>query len=134
MHQAPPAEGFPSLFTLWLMGLGIRHHFSRPRQPTDQPQVERGHRTLCDWMAQPEPSLNLQHLQSDLEQARHMHNEVLPSWAGDCQGRAPVHRHPEVWRTRRPYHPSAELDLFSLERVDQFLAQFIWQHKVSVSG
>lgn len=134
LYGQPPAEGFPSLFTLWLMGLGIRHHFSRPRQPTDQPQVERGHRTLCDWMAQPEPSLNLQHLQSDLEQARHMHNEVLPSWAGDCQGRAPLHVHPEVWQARRPYHPSAELDLFSLERVDQFLAQFIWPHKVSVSG
>lgn len=134
LYGQPPAEGFPSLFTLWLVGLGVRHHFSRPHQPTDQPQVERSHRTLCDWMAQPQPSPDLQQLQSDLEQARRMHNEVLPSSAGDCQGRVPLQVHPEVLRPRRPYHPSVELDLFSLERVEQFLAQFVWQHKVSSRG
>lgn len=134
LYGQPPAEGFPSRFTLWLVGLGVRHHFSRPHQPTDQPQVERGHRTLCNWMAQAKPAPDLQQLQSDLDQARHLHNEVLPSSAGDCRGRTPLQVHPEVLRLRRPFHPSLELDLFSLKRVEQFLAQFVWQHKVSAKG
>jgi hypothetical protein len=48
-------EAFPTRFTLWLVDLGVEHQFGRPNQPTAQPQVERGHRTLFDWMAQPTP-------------------------------------------------------------------------------
>jgi len=134
VYGQPPKEAFPSLFTLWLVGLGIEHHFTRPGQPTDQSQVERGHRTLFDWMAQPEPPANLMTLQADLDEARSMHNEVLPSHAGDCRGCPPFQAHPEVLQPLRPYHPSAELELFSLERVDRFLAQFSWQHKVTQNG
>lgn len=134
LYGQPANEAFPSLFTLWLVGLGVQHHFGRPNQPTDQPQVERGHRTLFDWMEQPEPPRSLTTLQMDLNVARHMHNAVLPSQAGDCQGRIPLHVHPEVLQPHRPYHPSAELDLFSLERVEHFLGQFSWQHKVSSVG
>lgn len=41
-----PASDFPSLLTLYLVGLGIQHVFIRPATPTDHAQVERGHRTL----------------------------------------------------------------------------------------
>ena len=134
LYGQPPEEAFPTNFTLWLVGLGIQHVFSRPHQPTDQPTVERGHRTLCDWMAAPEPWANLPQLQADLDQACHLHNAVLPSQAGDCQGRIPLQVHPEVLQPQRPYHPSAELALFSLTRIDHFLAQFVWHHKVTPSG
>lgn len=130
----PPEGVFPGVVTLWLIGLGVTHHFTRSRQPTDQPHVERGHRTLFDWIARPEPPANLLALQADLDEARHMHNAVLPSQAGDCQGRTPLQAHPEVLCPLRPYHPSVELALFSLDRVDRFLAQFSWQHTVSCSG
>jgi hypothetical protein len=73
LYGRPAAEAFPTLFTLWLVGLGIHHHFSRPHQPTDQPQVERGHRTLFDWMAQPDPIANLVALHTDLDTARYKH-------------------------------------------------------------
>jgi len=36
----------PSQLTLWLIGLGVEHRFSRPNTPTDQAQIERTHRTL----------------------------------------------------------------------------------------
>ena len=39
---------FPSQFTLWLVGLGIRHIPSRDRRPTDQGHIERNHRTLAE--------------------------------------------------------------------------------------
>ncbi len=134
LYGRPAQEAFPTLFTLWLVGLGIHHHFGRPNQPTDQPQVERGHRTLFDWMAQPTPTQNLASLQADLDVARYKHNAVLPSHAGDCHGGFPLQVHPEALQIRRPYHPAAELTLFSLTRVDQFLSQFAWHYKVSAAG
>jgi hypothetical protein len=130
----PPTEAFPTLFTLWLVGLGITHYFGRPRQATDQAHVEREHRTLFDWLEQPQPLANLEALQAGLGEARYMHNYVLPSEAGDCQGRPPMEVHPEVLQPLRPYHPAAELVLFDLAQVDRFLARFTWSYKVSKVG
>jgi hypothetical protein len=134
VYGRPPTEAFPTLFTLWLVGLGINHHFGRPNQATDQAHVEREHRTLFDWLERPQPLANLQELQIELDEARRMHNYVLPSDAGDCRGRPPMNAHPEVLQPLRPYHPSAELALFSLDRVDRFLAKFTWSYKVSEVG
>lgn len=130
----PATEAFPTLFTLWLKGLGIDHHFTRPGQATDQAHVERGHRTWNDWLIQPEPTPDLKTYCVQLAQARYEHNEVLPSRAGDCQGRIPFQAHPEVHIPIQSFVPEAELLLFNLSRVDHFLAQFVWQHKVTQSG
>jgi hypothetical protein len=133
-YGCPPTEAFPTSFTLWLAGLGINHHFTRPGRATDQAHVEREHRTLFDWLEQPQPLANLETLQTELDEARYMHNYVLPSEAGDCRGRPPMEVHPEVLRLLRPHHPAAELALFDLARMDRFLAQFTWSYKVSKVG
>src|SRR5262249_297250 len=73
-------------------------------------------------------------LQTSLDKARQAHNAELPSWARDCNGRPPIEAHPEVNHVWRPYHPAIEPALFSLDRVDQFLAQFTWQYKVTSIG
>lgn len=44
-----PSDSFPSLLTLWFIGLGIEHRFSRPNKLTDQAQVERQHHILDAW-------------------------------------------------------------------------------------
>ncbi len=129
-----PTETFPTLFTLWLAGLGIQHHLSRPAQPTDQAHVERNHQTIFYWLHTPEPLANLHVLQAQLDEACYMHNEVLPSRAGDCNGRIPIEAHPEVQCERRPYHPGIELTLFDLAQVDHFLSRFSWSYKVSKVG
>jgi hypothetical protein len=134
VYGRPATEGFPTLFTLWLAGLGISHYFTRPAQATDQAQVERGHRTWNDWLMQPEPTADLATYQAQLDCARYMHNQVLSSRAGDCQGRTPYQAHPEVATPIRPFLKAAELLLFSLERVDHFLSLFTWKHKITVSG
>lgn len=134
VYGRPATEAFPTLFTLWLVGLGIDHHFTRPGQATDQAHVERGHRTWNDWLTQPEPTPNLATYHVELARARYMHNEVLPSRAGDCQGRPPYQAHPEVSIPMQSFAPEAELLLFRLARVDRFLAKFAWQHKVAKSG
>ncbi|MCI0336450.1 MAG: hypothetical protein L0226_02650 [Acidobacteria bacterium] len=134
LYGRPANEAFPTLFTLWLVALGITHQFSRPSQPTDQPQVERGHRTWNDYLTTPALLPNLVSLQANLDEARHAHNAELPSRARDCNGRPPLEAHPEVNYVWRPYHPAVEPELFSLDRVDQFLAQFTWQYKVTSIG
>ena len=42
-------DEFPNLFTLWLVGLGVRHRFTRPGHPTDNAEIERCHRTVNDY-------------------------------------------------------------------------------------
>ena len=134
VYGRPGTEAFPTLFTLWLEGLGTNHQLIRPGQPTDQPHVERGHRTWNDWLMQPEPTSDLITYRTELAQARYMHNEVLSSQAGDCQGRTPYQAHPEVRIPVRPFIPEVELLLFDLSRVDSFLEQFTWEHKITKSG
>ncbi len=134
VYGAPPEEQFPTLFTLWLVGLGIEHQFKRQNQVTDQAHVERGHRTLFDWIEMPQPLADLAMLQAALDTARFVHNTVLPSHAGDCEGHAPMTVHPEVNVPLRPYAPEAELALFDLPRVDHFLARYTWPHQVSKMG
>jgi hypothetical protein len=133
LYGQPAAEAFPTTFTLWLVGLGIEHHFSRSSRPTDQAQVERGHRTWHDWIFEPQPHPDLKTLQARLDEARQTHILELPSRAGDCNGHTPLKAHPEVNHVWRPYHLAAERELFSLEGVDRFLAQFVWQYKVTKS-
>jgi transposase InsO family protein len=134
VYGRPAEEAFPTLFSLWLVGLGIEHRSKRPNHVTDQAAVERSHKTLFDWIATPQPAANLQALQAALDQARWMHNAVLPSQAGDCRGRPPETVHPEVKIPLRPFAPSAELDFFELGRVDCFLARFVWPHTVTSAG
>ncbi|MDW7990611.1 MAG: helix-turn-helix domain-containing protein [Anaerolineae bacterium] len=81
-----PTDPFPSLLTLWLVGLGIRHRCIRPHQPTDQAQVERNHRTLSHFALDEESRANLQALQEALDRERWVHNAYFPSRASDCGG------------------------------------------------
>jgi hypothetical protein len=134
VYGRPPEEQFPTLFTLWLVGLGVGHQFKRKERVTDQAHVERGHRTLFDWIEESQPLADLAVLQVALDTARLMHNTVLPSHAGDCDGRPPMAIHPEVKVPLRPYAPEAELALFDLKRVDNFLARYTWPHQVSKVG
>jgi hypothetical protein len=134
LYGRPAAEAFPTTFTLWLVGLGLEHHFGRPSRPTDQPQVERGHRTWHDWIFEPQLPPDLMSLQARLDEALKAHRDELPSRAGDCNGQPPLEVHPEVNHVWRPYHPAVERELFSLDRVDRFLAQFTWPYKVTKIG
>jgi transposase InsO family protein len=125
---------FPSLFTLWLVGLGIQHIRSRPHRPTDQAQVERNHRTQGDfvWKDQSFPQLEL--LQHALDHARQLYNEQYPSHSAHCHGRSPLLAFPTAECTGRPYHPDLEWELFDLSRVDAFLTRQVWTRKVACNG
>jgi transposase len=129
-----PASDFPSLLTLYLVGLGIRHVFTRPARPTDHAQVERGHRTLDNLALNDQALQDLDHLQQALDHERQVYLLEFPCQASDCAGRPPLTAHPELLHPRRFYQPELELQLFSLQRVFDHLATFTFERKVSNSG
>lgn len=129
-----PNDPFPGKLTLWLVGLGVRHRFIRPGQPTDQPHVERNHRTL-DGLALDEQALeDCVHLQQSLDRERGVYNHLYPSHASDCAGRPPLIAHPELLCPRRQYEPDLELVLFDLQRVYDYLATFTFTRTVNSSA
>lgn len=125
---------FPSPFTLWLMGLGIRHTFSRRNRPTDQSQVERNHRTIADMTWKDQPPVDLADLQQQLDKCCALYNQQFPCHAADCHGLPPLVRFPLASHSGRPYHQAIEWDLFDLGLVDQYLATLTWVRKVSCNG
>lgn len=127
-------NAFPSIFTLWLSGLGIEHRVIRSRKPTDNAEVERCHRTLNEYAIIGNEDQDIEHLQTILDQAVYELNYQLPSNAKGCEGKSPIAAHPELLKPRRPYHPEKELIQFDLDRVDAFLASFTWYRKVGKTG
>lgn len=129
-----PDDPFPSLFTLWLVGLGIAHKVIRPGQPTDNAEVERCHRTLNDYAIVGNEHLSAPEVQERIEQAVEEMAFHLSSQAHGCHGRPPVEAHPELLQRPRPYQPHHELALFDLNRVDHYLADITLERKVNKVG
>lgn len=129
-----PNDPFPSWLSLYLAGLGIKHNFIRSHRPTDQPQVERNHRTLDGFTDDEGSRQDLSHLQQALDQERCLYNHQFPSRASDCGGLPPLQAHPALLLPRRPYQPEWESVLFDLQRVHDFLARFTFERKVNRNG
>jgi transposase InsO family protein len=134
VYVGAATSDFPSRFTLWLLGLNIQHVTSRSRRPTDQAQIERGHRTLGDMAWKDETFAQVPALQTVLDDRRQRYNTDLPVTAADCDGQPPLSVHPLARFSGRPFHPELEWVLFDLSRVDAFLAQQVWTRHVGEQG
>lgn len=129
-----PKDVFPTLLTLWLAGLGIKHQLIRPACPTDQAAVERSHRTVNGFAVHKLSQANYDSLQASLDKEKRIHNERFPSRASDCEGRPPLIAHPQLRLQSRPYQLDREFDLFNLQYVADHLATYLLERKVNVSG
>ncbi len=127
-------SSFPSPFTLWLVGLGVIHVLSRPHRPTDQAQVERNHRTQGDFVWKDHAFEQIDQLQQALDDHCQLYNHLYPSHAAHCHGAPPLSAFPTARSTGRPYHSDLEWEMFDLDRVDAFLARFVWTRKVAKNG
>jgi transposase-like protein len=125
---------FPSLMTLWFVGLGIEHTLSRSYRPTDQPHVERSHRTVGDMAWKDQLFDSVEQLQALLDDRCQQYNHAYPSRAAHCQGRPPLDAHPEAKHSGRTFDPDREWELFDMQRVDAYLASFVWTRPVSHNG
>jgi transposase InsO family protein len=127
-------NGFPSHYTLWLVGLGIRHDMIERGQAAQNGCVERFNRTYGSLVLRDGPFHDLDELRERSEATVRFLNESYPSRAGSCKGRAPLQAHPTAAKPRRPYRPEDEADLFDLSRVDKYLARFRWQRRSDSLG
>lgn len=127
-------DPFPSPFTLWLRGLGIKHLLIRPGRPTDNAEVERCHRTIYEYAIVGNEDVDLAGLQAILDEAVQELCFQLPSRAHGCKGLPPIQAHPELLQPRRPFSPERERALFDLRAVDASLATLVWQRKVGKTG
>ncbi len=134
VYAGSPDRRFPSIFTLWLVGLDIKHVLSRVRRPTDQGSIERTHRTLGNMVWKDTTHRDVGRLQSALDEARLLHNERYPSQARHCNGQPPLVAHPDAHHSGHHYCPSQEGKLFDLSRVDAFLATLVWTRQVNAGG
>jgi hypothetical protein len=130
----PEEAHFPSLFTLWLVGLGITHVTGRPYRPTDQGAIERNHRTLGDFAWKDHAFEQVTDLQKALDEHRPRYNQDYPSHAAHCHGPPPLVAFPQAHTTGRPYHLAYEWQAYNLERADAYLAQFVWSRPVMANG
>ena len=131
-HGQPWSSGnsdLPSLFELWLVGLGIQVVWSRPCRPQDNGVVERSHRTTQAWSA-PAYCRNLAHLQQSLDEAARVQRQLYPTGDGSTR----LQRYPQLLERPRPYQSTQEMQLWSLQQVYDYLAQGCWQRKVDASG
>ncbi|HBY97697.1 MAG: helix-turn-helix domain-containing protein [Ardenticatenaceae bacterium] len=123
---------FPTLLTLWWVGLGIEHRLvSSPRH---NGSIERGHRTLNERTLIDQAFSDGSALQTQVDADWDELNAECPSRAKGCQGQPPLVSHPELLIPRRPYRPEWERDLFDLRRVDAYLATRTWIRLVSDVG
>jgi hypothetical protein len=136
-HENRSTSSFPTIFHLWLVALGITFSFARCRQPTDQADVERSHRTLFNQVLRKEPFKNWQHLFEFVQQRRDVLNLTLP-----CQTiqKPPLVAFPQAIHSSRYYVALKEFDLLDLERVFTFLKPCEWfrlvapNHTLSLGG
>jgi hypothetical protein len=129
---APGEYPVPMPFTLWVVGLGIHHEIIQ--RVTQNGGVERFHRTWegrlldlalgADWAA----------VQDYVNYEIWRMNAVLPSRGRNCRRRPPLLVYPEARTPRRYYSPQEELDIFQLERVEEYLSKGRWLRRTSVHG
>jgi transposase len=129
-----PNYPFPSWLSLYLAGLGIKHTFIRSHRPTDQPQIERNHRTLDGFTQDEQSRQNMVNFQCALDRERFVYNHHFPARASNCTGQPPLQAHPALLKPLRPFEPEWERVLFNLQRVYDFLATYTFDRKVNRNG
>lgn len=127
-------SNYPSLFSVWLSGLGIRHVTSRPARPTDQAEMERSHRTLAELAWKDCLFETLSDLQAALDREHVFYNERYPAQAGQCQGQPPLQAFPQARHSGRPFDAEHEWALFDLARAYQFVSAYTAVRHVAKNG
>lgn len=124
---------FPTLFHLWIVGLGIELCYSRVHRPTDQGKVERSHQTLYNQtLKRKEAFKNFEDLINCCNKRRYKLNYMLP---GKPNNRiAPLLTHPMAKHSKRYYTPCKEAELINMNLVYQFLSQGVWYRKIASNG
>lgn len=119
----------PSALGLWLVGLGVKLTYGRPRCSTDNAVVERSHGVLSQWV-DPTHCADFATCQQQLAWAVQTQRERYPA----CGRQTRIQAFPALLANARLYHPAREADLWSMARVKTYLSQFVFRRKVEKFG
>lgn len=122
----PTLEVIPVL-ALWLIALGIKVIWNRPRMPQDNAKVERRQDVLGNW-TEFRKAKDTFDLQVRLWEESHFYNYHFPIRRLNNQKR--IEAFPQLAFTGRPWNPND----FELQRALDFLAKGNWERKVTTSG
>lgn len=120
---------FPTLFHLWLVGLGIAKSFSRMKRPTDQGMVERMHQTIEKQVTSKAEFPDWESFFHLCQNRRSFLNQHFPCRSLD--DRSPFEVHADKKHSGRYYHPTNEERLLSLDRIYDLLSKGKWYRKAS---
>lgn len=123
---------FPTVVVLWLVGLGIAHDIA-PSAPHNG-CVERFNGTWYERVLRGRTFESLAQIQAVSDKELLWMNHKLPSQGRGCQGQPPLVAYPAAKTPRRPFSPAQEEQLFSLQRVYDYLAHQFWWRHVSETG
>jgi len=124
-----PGSAVPTALALWLVGLGIRPLFGRPRQSTDNAVVERCHGVLKGWV-EPQTCTNLFELRQRLRYFATMQREHYPFKENTSRLAA----FPNLRLNSRPYQTQQEKDIWKLETVLDYVARYTFTRTVEKNG
>lgn len=123
---------FPTLFSLWLVALGVEPIFSRIHRPQDQGKVEKAHQTVWRQLSRQTPYCNWEHFYEKCQQRKTWLNQHFASNA--TTNKPPLIANPQAKHSGRTYHPSIEPDLLKLDRVYDYLEKGRWWRRISKDG
>jgi hypothetical protein len=126
---ANPVHRVPTALALWLVGLGVKLIFGRPRQSTDNAVVERSHGVLEQWI-EPESCADYPCLVERLSYFVDIQRRQYPA----CEGLPRLQAYPALLQPTRVYHRAQEQQRWELQRVYAYLAQFRWTRTVDQNG
>lgn len=122
---------YPSVFTLWLTGLGIEHELIH--RVIENGCVERSHRTRFDRL-DGYRAFTLSAWQEIAQYETWRMNVVLPSRSRHCHRKPPLLVYPQAAQPRRCYRIADERTVFELERVKAYLTHGKWLRHTSSKG
>jgi hypothetical protein len=124
------SSDLPTLWELWLVGLGVGVIHNRARRPQDNGKVERFHGLIEPW-SQPETCPDYATWQERLDWVSEMQRERYPSMEGK---RTRWEAFPGLASIRRPYTIAGEAEQWDIAKVKAYLAQGVWVRRVDKVG
>jgi transposase InsO family protein len=119
----------PTVFALWVVGLGVRWHWNDPRCPQQNPKVERSQGTGKRW-AEPGTCRTVAELQARLDEADRLQRAVYVTAAGASR----LELFPALRQAGRTYTPAWEARAWSLSLVEEHLAEYVGVRRVGSGG
>jgi len=119
---------FPTLFHLWLVGLGMELKFITKPPPAQNASVERAHQTMEKQAIQGQHYTCWKYFFKYCNERRKRMNEDLPNRS--LGKKAPLQVFPNAAHSARPYSLETEQELVDFKRIHRHLAKYTWYRKV----